>query len=384
MLRQADRRKDEFFALLAHELRNPLAPLRNGLQVLRLAAGDPSTIAQARSMMERQLGHMVRLIDDLLDVSRINQNKLELRRSRVHLADVVSSAVETARPFIDAAGHEFTVSLPHDPVVLDADLTRLAQVFSNLLTNSAKYTDPGGRIWLTAHREAGNVVVSVRDTGIGIPADALPNVFDMFSQVGRSVERATGGLGIGLALVKSLVEMHDGTVTVSSGGQGKGSTFTVHLPALGSDTESLSVATADEGQAAASPKRRILVVDDNRDSAASLAKLLKLLGDDVRTAHDGLEALEVAERFRPEVVLMDVGMPKLDGYEATRRIREQPWGKATRIIALTGWGQAGDRALSSKAGCDGHLVKPVDLTDLEKMLAEFSGNPPDDKSGEWT
>ena len=232
-LREADRRKDEFIALLAHELRNPLAPLRNGLQVMRLAERDLSAVAQARGMMERQLGHMVRLIDDLLDVSRISQHKMELRRSRVLLADVVSSAVETARPMIEAAGHELSVSLPQGPIFLDADLTRLAQVFSNLLTNSAKYTERGGRIWLTAERQGGGVVVSVRDTGIGIPAESLPRIFDMFSQVDRSIERSTGGLGIGLALVKGLVEMHDGTVSAASEGQGKGSTFTVSLPALG-------------------------------------------------------------------------------------------------------------------------------------------------------
>jgi PAS domain S-box-containing protein len=370
-LREADRRKDQFIALLAHELRNPLAPLRNGLQVIGLAGGDADAVAQARGMMERQLGHMVRLIDDLLDVSRINQNKMELRRSRVLLTDVVSSAVETARPAIEAAGHELTVALPPEPVHLDADLTRLAQVFSNLLTNSAKYTERGGRIWLAAERHGGEVVVSVRDTGIGIPADALPRIFDMFSQVGRSIERSTGGLGIGLALVKGLVEMHDGTVTAASEGQGKGSTFTVKLPALGTHTKPLAAVPSDQGQTAAGPRRRILVVDDNRDSAKSLAMLLKLRGNDVLTAHDGVEAVEAAEKYRPQVILMDVGMPRLDGYEATGRIREQPWGPPAIIIALTGWGQEGDRALSKAAGCDGHLVKPVSLTDLEKLLTEL-------------
>jgi PAS domain S-box-containing protein len=370
-LREADRRKDQFIALLAHELRNPLAPLRNGLQVMGLAGADDNAVAQARDMMERQLGHMVRLIDDLLDVARISQNKMELRRSRVLLMDVLRGAVETARPAIEAAGHELIISLPPEPVHLDADLTRLAQVFSNLLTNSAKYTERGGRIWLAAERRGGEVVVSVRDTGIGIPADALPRIFDMFSQVGRSIERSTGGLGIGLALVKGLVEMHDGTVTAASDGPGKGSTFTVKLPALGTHTERLAAVPPDGGQTAAGPRRRILVVDDNRDSAKSLAMLLKLRGNDVLTAHDGVEAVEAAGEFRPEVILMDVGMPRLDGYEATRRIREQPWGPPAIIIALTGWGQEGDRVLSKAAGCDGHLVKPVSLTDLEQLLTEL-------------
>ncbi|HEY0557661.1 MAG TPA: PAS domain S-box protein [Thermoanaerobaculia bacterium] len=370
-LQEADRRKDEFLALLAHELRNPLAPLRNGLEIMRLAGADSNTVTRARAMMERQLGHMVRLVDDLLDVSRISRNKLELRRSRVLLSDVVSSALETARPAIDAGGHELHTALPAEPVHLDADLTRLAQVFSNLLTNSAKYTNPGGRIDLAAELGSGEVMVSVRDTGIGIPADALPHIFEMFSQVDRSIERATGGLGIGLALVKGLVEMHGGTVTAESGGLGTGSTFTVRLPVPeslveGEDPEILGgEADADR------PRRRILVVDDNLDSASSMEILLKLLGNEVRTVHDGLEAVAAAEQFRPEVVLMDVGMPRLNGYEATRRIREQPWGREMIVIALTGWGQDSDKELSRQAGCNGHLVKPVDLAALGKLLASL-------------
>ncbi len=372
-LREADRRKDEFIALLAHELRNPLAPIRNGLQVMRLAEDDATAVARARGMMERQLGHMVRLIDDLLDVSRISRNKMELRRSRLLLADMVNSAVETARPAIEAAGHELTVSLPQEPIFLDADLTRLAQVFSNLLTNSAKYTEPGGRIWLAAEQGDGEVVVSVRDNGIGIPAESLPRIFDMFSQVDRSIERSTGGLGIGLALVKGLVEMHGGTVTAASQGQGKGSIFTVKLPALGSHPEPPATGTSDNGQPVTGPRRRILVVDDNHDSATSMAMMLTLMGNEVRTAQDGVEAVEMAEAFRPQAILMDVGMPKLNGYEATQRIRAQPWGRGMIVIALTGWGQDGDRVQSRAAGCDGHLVKPVNLPDLEKLLAKLTG-----------
>ncbi|HJX28573.1 MAG TPA: ATP-binding protein, partial [Thermoanaerobaculia bacterium] len=374
-LREADRRKDEFLAILAHELRNPLAPLRNGLQVMRLAPDDLQVISKARDMMDRQLSHMVRLIDDLLDVSRISRNKMELRRSRVPLADVISNAVETVRPALDAAGHELTVSLPPEQILLDADLTRLAQVFSNLLNNSAKYTERGGRIWLTAAREGGQVSVSVRDTGIGIPAADLPNIFGMFSQVDRSIERSTGGLGIGLALVKGLVEMHSGTVEAASPGQGQGSTFTVRLPVLRDQAESPAAAPADGEQPdSTGSKRRILVVDDNRDSAASMAMMLELLGNEVCIAYNGDAAIKLADQFRPQVVLMDVGMPKLNGYEVTRRIREQPWGRDMAIIAVTGWGHEVDRARSKEAGCDGHLVKPVHLPDLEKLLVGLQGS----------
>jgi PAS domain S-box-containing protein len=370
-LREADRRKDEFLAVLAHELRNPLAPLRNGLQVMRLASGDAKLVAKTRDMMERQLSHLVRLIDDLLDVSRISRNKMELRRSRVLLADVVSSAVETARPAIEAAGHELTVALPPEPIHLDADLTRLAQVFGNLLNNSAKYTQQGGRIRLAATRDGDRLVVEVEDTGIGIPAAALPHIFDMFSQVDRSIERSTGGLGIGLALVKGLVEMHGGTVEATSPGQGQGSTFSVRLPVI-EERRSQPGKPAEEKTDAGS-KRRILVVDDNLDSAASMATMLQLLGNEVRTADDGVEAVEVAAQFRPQVILMDIGMPRLNGYEATRRIREQPWGRGMAIVALTGWGQEVDRVRSQEAGCDRHLVKPVNLRDLEKLLGELQG-----------
>jgi signal transduction histidine kinase/ActR/RegA family two-component response regulator len=371
-LLEADRRKDEFLALLAHELRNPLAPIRNGLEVMRLAPGDATAVDEAREMMERQLGHMVRLIDDLLDVSRISRKKMELRRSRVLLADVIRDAVDGARPAIQAGGHDLAVSLPDEPVLLDADLTRLAQVFSNLLTNSAKYTEPGGRIWLTAERRGGEVIVSVRDTGIGIPSGSLASIFDMFSQVDRSLERSTGGLGIGLALVKGLVEMHGGTVTAESAGEGMGSTFTVTLPVLETARGPGSTTPSQEEPIAGGAGRRILVVDDSRDSAMSMAMMLGLLGDEVRTAHDGVEALEVAEAFRPQVILMDVGMPRLNGYDATQLIRGRPWGQSVTIIALTGWGQEDDRRRSDQAGCDGHLVKPVGLPDLQKLLADLA------------
>ncbi len=370
-LKEADRRKDEFLAVLAHELRNPLAPLRNGLQVMRLAPGDSAAVAKSRDIMDRQLSHLVRLVDDLLDVSRISCNKVELRRSRVLLADAVSSAVEAARPALDAAGHELTIALPPEPVHVDADLTRLAQVLGNLLNNSIKYTGRGGHIWLTAARENDQVLIEVRDDGIGIPAFALPNLFEIFSQVDRSIERSAGGLGIGLALVKGLVEMHGGTVEARSPGPGKGSTFVLRLPILRDQVEPSPMTPAEGGSDSTGLKRRILVADDNQDSATSMAMMLQLLGKEVRTAHDGLAAVELAGQFRPQVILMDIGMPKLNGYEATRRIREQPWGRDMAIVALTGWGQDPDRARSKEAGCDHHLVKPVDLPDLEKLLAEL-------------
>jgi PAS domain S-box-containing protein len=366
-LQDADRRKDEFLALLAHELRNPLAPIRNGLQVIRLSP-DRDARVRSQAMMERQLSHMVRLIDDLLDVSRISRNKMELRRTRLLLADVVASAVETVRPALDAARHELTISLPDEPIYLHADLTRLAQVFGNLLGNSAKYTPPGGRIQLEAHVDGDEVTVTVSDDGIGIPPESLPTIFDMFSQVDRSIERSTGGLGIGLALVRGLVEMHGGVVTVSSRGIGLGSTFTVRLP-LYKPSTGADGATKNGTPLRSGAGRRMLVVDDNRDSAESMAEMLRLFGNEVALAYDGMEAVERAREFHPEVVLMDVGMPRLNGLDATRRIREQPWGRGIAIIALTGWGQDADRARTREAGCDGHLVKPVSAEDLTRLLS---------------
>jgi CheY-like chemotaxis protein len=293
---------------------------------------------------------------------------MELRCERILLSDVISSALETARPLIDEGKHELNVSLPQRPVHLYADLTRLAQVFSNLLTNSTKYTPQGGRIWLSAERSGEKITVSVRDTGIGIPAESLENIFDMFSQVDRSIERTTGGLGIGLALVKGLVEMHGGDVIAKSRGPGMGSTFSVTLPTLAGHAEPTNVIPAENKTIG--PGLRILVVDDNRDGAASLSMMLKMLGNEVRTAYDGLEAIERAEDFRPEIILMDVGMPRLNGYEATKQIRGLEWGKDIIIVALTGWGQERDRELSRAAGCNGHLVKPVSLPDLERKLTE--------------
>jgi PAS domain S-box-containing protein len=366
-LSEADRRKDEFLATLAHELRNPLAPIRNALQIIRLSS-DRESQEQARSMMGRQLEQMVRLVDDLLDVSRISQGKLELRRERVPLSAVINRAVETSRPLIDHLGHELTVTLPKQPILVDADLTRLAQAIANLLNNSAKYMDRGGRIWLTAERKGSDLVVSVKDAGIGIAADQLPRIFQMFSQVDGSLERSQGGLGIGLTLVKRLVEMHGGWIEARSEGLGQGAEFVVRLPvvvgAAGPEAE------GGNGEPAA-PKSslRILIVDDNRDAADSLVLLLRLMGNDTRTAYDGEEGVAVAEAFQPDVILLDIGLPKLDGYEACRRIREQPWGKSAVLIAVTGWGQEDDRRRSHEAGFDQHMVKPVDPQDLMKLLA---------------
>ncbi len=367
-LKEGDHRKDEFLATLAHELRGPLAPLRNMLEIMKRADGDSELRQQARDTIERQFGQMVRLVDDLLDVSRITRNKLELRKERVELASVIHQSVEACRPMAESANHQLNVTLPQQPIYLHADPVRLAQVFSNLLNNACKYTEPGGRIWLTAERQGSDVAVQVRDTGTGIPPDKLGCIFEMFAQVDRSLERSQGGLGIGLTLVKRLVEMHDGSVEATSEGQGRGSEFVVRLPVLiERPTVKTTEPTADRLTTTA---RRILVVDDNTDSAASLAMLLKMTGNETVTAHDGLEAVAAAEKFRPDVVLLDIGLPKLNGYAAAVRIREQPWGKDIVLVALTGWGQDEDRRKSKEAGLDHHMVKPVDYAALMRLLAK--------------
>jgi PAS domain S-box-containing protein len=372
---EADQRKDEFLATLAHELRNPLAPLRNAVELLRRAGGDAALLEKARSMMERQVGQMVRLVDDLLDISRITRGKIQLRKERVELAAVVRSAVEAARPLIEAQAHELTVTLPPQPLYLDADPTRLAQVFSNLLTNAAKYTEKGGHVWLTAERQGGEAVVSVRDTGMGIAADYLPHVFEMFSQAAPALERSQGGLGVGLALVRGLVELHGGTIEARSGGPGLGSEFIVRLPVAQRPAQVAQEPSGDGQKCRSVPKCRILVVDDNRDTADSLAIMLRLAGHDIHTAYDGLEGLQAAATFRPDVVLLDIGLPRMNGYEAARHIREQPWGKGMALIALTGWGQDEDKRRALEAGFDHHLTKPVDALTLEKLLALITSVP---------
>ena len=366
-LREQDVRKDEFLATLAHELRNPLAPMSNGLQLIKLGQGNAESVEAARSLVERQLGHMVRLVDDLLDVSRISLGKFELQKECVQLAAVVQSALETSGLLIRKMGHTLTLDVAHEPLHVHGDATRLAQVLSNLLNNSAKYTRRGGRIRLSVEQQGGEAVLTVEDNGVGIPTTLLPKVFEMFRQLDQSLERSHGGLGIGLSLVQRLVTLHGGTVEARSDGQGTGSTFIVRLPLVSSSGSSQPAAEHD----LTAPIRgfRILIVDDNRDSAESLAMLLTLTGNETQTAHDGLEALDAAERFRPDVALLDIGMPKMNGYEVCRRIRQESWGRRMVLIALTGWGQEHDKRRSLESGFDFHLVKPLDPVELENVLA---------------
>lgn len=371
-LQDTDRRKDEFLATLAHELRNPLAPIRNAAQIIKLRGPTDPDLQSARAIIERQAVHLSRLVDDLLDVSRITRGKIVLQRERLPLALILTSALEASRPVIDAAGHELTVSLPPEAITLDGDLTRLAQVFGNLLVNAAKYTDRGGKIWLTARCEGKQVVVSVRDTGIGIDANHLPRVFEMFSQVDSALERTQGGLGIGLSLVKGLVTLHNGTVEARSGGPGKGSEFTVWLPVLGDPARLRSPSTPPPVGQASGPSYRILVADDNADATHTLSALLSVMGHDVTSAPDGQAAVELAENVQPHVIVLDIGMPRLNGYEAARRIRERPWAKRAVLVALTGWGQEEDKRRANEAGFDHHFTKPVAPDDLMALLRTLS------------
>ena len=371
-LRAADRRKDEFLATLAHELRNPLAPIRNAVEVLRLKAPPDPALQAAQRMIERQVQHLVRLVDDLLDVGRITQGRLALRRERVDLAVVLEQALEALRPHLECAGHNLSVTLPPGPIYLDADPVRLAQVFVNLVNNACKFTDPGGQIRVSAEREGAQVMVRVADTGIGVPPGDLPRLFEMFAQLGTAHEQAQGGLGIGLALARGLVEMHGGSIEAHSEGAGKGTELVVRLPTLdqGPAVHPSPPGVGEEQRAAVA--RRVLVVDDQRDVADSLALLLQALGCAVEVARDGLEAVEAAGRFRPDLVLLDIGMPRLDGYAACRRIREHPWGKDMTVIALTGWGQEDDRLKTQEAGFDGHLIKPVEPAVLLDLLNSWN------------
>lgn len=367
-LREADRRKDEFLATLAHELRNPLAPIRSALEILRSPEIDAETAEAAQLTMDRQLSHMVRLIDDLLDVSRISRGKLELRRNRVDLTSILYHSLETCRPLAAIAGHELVVSLPEDPLPVDGDPVRLSQVFSNLLNNACKFTQAGGRISLAARIESRHVLVEVEDNGPGIPIDQLSRIFELFSQVDSTIERSHGGLGIGLTLVKQVVELHGGTVAAQSEGKGGGSRFTVRLPLL---DEPAAVTIPAQLPPVATAARRILVVDDNRDAATTLAMLLRLGGHAAQTVFDGQQALDAVKSYRPDVILLDIGLPNLSGYEVCRLIRQQPGGESIGIVALTGWGQAEDRRRSAEAGFDGHLVKPVQHAALNALLAEL-------------
>jgi signal transduction histidine kinase len=372
-LREQDRCKDEFLATLAHELRNPLAPIRNALQVLRLAKNDAAALDEARTIMERQVQHMVRLVDDLLEVARIGRNKLEPRKEWVEVEAVVKRAVETSRPLIDEARHTLQVSLPPEPVAIHADPVRLAQALSNLLNNAAKYSEPGGRIWLSAEKHKADLLLRVRDTGMGIRSEDLPHIFRMFVQVDRSLEHSQGGLGIGLTLVQRLVEMHGGTVEARSDGPGKGSEFIIRLPALRvASAQGVQEEKGTHRTSEAPMCRRILVADDNHDSAESMAMILKLSGHTVVTAHDGLEAVELAKTFDPDITFLDLGMPKLDGYEAARLIRQQSSSQNLVLVALTGWSQEEDKRRCKEAGFNAHILKPVDFVALEKFVAELS------------
>jgi two-component system CheB/CheR fusion protein len=368
-LREADQRKDEFLATLAHELRNPLAPIRNTLEILKRGDDDPVLRRQAHETIERQLTQLVRLVDDLLDVSRITRNRLELRKEHVKLSSVIEQAIETCRPVIDELGHELVVNQPAEPILLHADAVRLAQVFGNLLHNACKFTKPNGRVLIVVQCIENDVAVQFVDNGVGIAPEMLLRIFDMFTQADRSLERSHGGLGIGLTLVKRLVELHGGSITAASDGTGCGSKFVVRLPnsVEAPQNDRPAPSTAEPFLAA----RRILVVDDNADSAMTLAMLLELTGNQARTAHDGPAAVEVAASFRPDVVLLDIGLPKMNGYDVCRAIRESPWGKEMTIVALTGWGQDDFRRRSQEAGFDGHLVKPVELKVLTALLADL-------------
>ncbi len=369
-LRDADRRKDEFLATLAHELRNPLAPIRNSLQILKMPRLDAATVERSRDMMERQVHHLVRLVDDLLDVSRVMRGKIELRKETVELAAVVARAVETVQPLIEAQGHDLNVRLSSESMLLNADPVRLAQVVGNLLANSAKYTEPNGRIRLTAKRDGNEAVLRVQDTGIGIAPDMLPHIFELFVQVDHAATRSQGGLGIGLTLVKNLIEMHNGTVEAHSEGLGKGSEFIVRLPisaqALVQDRDG---EMEQQVQPTAPSGHRLLVVDDNQDAANSLAMLLRLQGHEVRVAFSGPAALEMTKNYSPDVVFLDIGMPGMDGYEVARRLRQQLGLEKVVLAALTGWGQQEDRRRTAEAGFNHHLVKPPEPKLVESVLA---------------
>jgi signal transduction histidine kinase/ActR/RegA family two-component response regulator len=375
-LRQTDRQKDEFLATLSHELRNPLAPIRNALHVLRLAGNDDQTRARVVDTMERQVGNVIRLVDDLLELSRINQGRIELRRERVKLHTVLRSALESSAPQIEAAGHELIVSESREPVLLYADPLRLVQVISNLLTNAAKYTERGGRIEVATRAEGADAVISVKDTGLGIPPEMLTRIFEMFVQVDPTRDRARQGLGIGLTLVKRLVELHGGRVEARSAGLGKGSEFIIHLPAFADQRAKRDDAARDHATAERRKhdvvRLRILVVDDHHDAGDSLATLLRLLGHEVRVAYDGPAGLAVAHAFHPDVALLDIGMPGMDGIELGQRLRRDVGLDRMLMIALTGFGRDEDRRRSSEAGFDAHLVKPADIAALNALIAQYA------------
>jgi len=369
-LREADRSKDEFLAVLAHEIRNPLAPIRTAVHLLRLETLSDVQRTKARDVIERQVEHLVRLIDDLLDVARITRGAITLQRERVDLAEVVARAIETSRPLIDSRRHELVVRLPEQPVAVDGDITRLSQVVGNLLNNAAKYTDAGGQLQVSVEREGEDAVIRVQDNGMGISAHMLQKVFDLFTQASRAIDRQSGGLGIGLALVRRLVALHGGRVSAHSAGLGRGTEMIVRLP-IGIEPRPASVPSPEpeESTAPAFRSGRILIVDDNRDAADSMALSVQLAGHTVSTAYDGQEGLQLAFAFAPDLVLLDLGMPGLNGFEIAQRIRREAWGQRLTLIALTGWGQEQDRRRTKEAGFNAHLTKPVSPSELLTVLA---------------
>jgi signal transduction histidine kinase len=370
-LKEADRHKDEFLAMLAHELRNPLAPILNAVQLMRMKPVTDPQLSWSRDVIERQLAHLTRLVDDLLDVARITRGKINLSREPIELGVLIARAVETVQPLIQERGHQLTAEISDGTLRIDADPLRLTQAFGNVLGNAAKYTERGGRISLSARRQGAEVEVRVRDNGIGIPAEVLPRVFDLFTQLDRRSDHPHSGLGIGLALVRRLLQMHGGSISAHSEGAGLGSEFVIRLPLLLEARQSLDGRPSAATEAAPPVRRRILVADDNADALQTLATVLELGGHEVFSAANGSLALESAERHLPEVALLDIGMPLLDGYEVARRIRAQAWGKRITLVALTGWGQDSDRRRSQEAGFDSHLVKPLDLAKLTQLLARL-------------
>jgi len=370
-LKEADRRKDEFLATLAHELRNPLAPIASAVHYLQLKGAADPDVRNAYAIIERQTRHLARLVDDLMDVSRISRGRIQLQREQVNMADVVAHAVEASRSLIENARHTLELSVPDTPLYVEGDPVRLTQIVGNLLNNAAKYTPPGGRIELHVESTEHEVYVRVRDTGIGMSKETLGRIFEMFTQADGSSERARGGLGIGLALSQRLARLHGGFIEAYSEGEGRGSTFTFRLPRQEADTIEPTVPAAPTR--AATTSRRVLAADDNVDAAESLAALLQAFGHIVQTAHDGVEAVQAAQRFHPEVAFLDIGMPRLDGYEVARRIRALPGGESVRLIALTGWGQEEDRQRARDAGFDHHLTKPVDPAALQRLLEGAAG-----------
>jgi CheY-like chemotaxis protein len=369
ILEDANRRKDEFLAMLAHELRNPLAPIRNASEILARKLADDPQMKKTVSLVKRQVTHLARLVDDLLDVSRITRGKINVIRESVELATVIARAVETVEPMLSRQRHELVVNVAPEPLYIDGDLTRLTQIVGNILSNAIKYTDAGGRIETTARAIGEQIEIRIRDNGIGIDPAMLPDVFDLFTQSSQLNGRGQTGLGIGLALAKRLVEMHGGEVQAHSAGPGQGSEFIVLLPRqAGAAAAAARVNSVTPAPLTATMARRILVADDNRDALESLARLLELSGHEIHKAVDGVQALEAATRERPDLVLLDIGMPGMDGYEVARRIRAQPWGREATLIALTGWGQDTDRTRSREAGFDSHCVKPLDLQYLFTLL----------------